>query len=108
MEKFNVSMSLQIAVKHKLMPVIAYSGKTGKVMIIQHRQNQTAFVYIDKEAKMLGEAQFCELYTDLGRIDESGEHVPSDIPMYQKVGTGNLNKTNVAKAFALIRKASRS
>lgn len=90
--KVNVNLSLQIRIAHSYQTsILAVNENT--VRVFYRTQSGVHFIdLIDKEHT--GEASKCELTTDL---DQAGK-------WFRVVGTGNFNKTNIIKAFRMIKK----
>jgi len=93
MKTINTSLDLQIAVKFGMKPIVACS-KIAKKVVVFIQKEITIFVEIDKNAKPIGSAEFCEIMTDALSIDD---------PTFFKVGTGSFNITNVRKAYSIIK-----
>ena len=98
MEKINVSLSLQIKLAHqKNKSFITVNNDTVRIF----RSCDKCIAYLDlydlDEGITNSDANVCEVVTDL---DQAGK-------WFSTVGTGNLNDTNIKKAFAILRKNAR-
>ena len=105
MKTYNVSMMLQIALDFKKTTIVAVCVETKSVVLFHHVGSDIAVIgEITKECELIDEPKTCKIITRAGKIDDvTGEIIPSEDPMYHMVGTGTFNKTNVKKAYSMIR-----